>query len=285
MIRLGINTDNWRHEDKPVEYCLKVIAEQGVEYCELEAVGGTEFFTGLGFAPFIPLDSDPLELRKQLDKHGLQVSQLDVSFPINRWECIDFIRRGIIFAGLLGAPCVDTTDGKYKVEGLSDREQIDLIKYHLAQCVPVAENHRVILNVEPHGPFTNDPEILLDIVTHFDSEYVRINFDTGNTFIAGNDPLEFLQAVRPYVTHVHVNDVSEALAEAARGKSTGISASTVHIGEGVNAPNITACMAYLLETGWDGVWSIESDGEQNAIKSVAWLQEQLEALQRPQAVG
>jgi hypothetical protein len=22
MIKIGINTDNWRHEDKPVEYCL-----------------------------------------------------------------------------------------------------------------------------------------------------------------------------------------------------------------------------------------------------------------------
>jgi len=81
-----INTDNWRHLDKPVEYCFEVIAKQGIEFCELEAVGGTEFFTGLGFAPFIPLDSDPLDLRKKLDKYGLKVSQLDVSFPINRWS-------------------------------------------------------------------------------------------------------------------------------------------------------------------------------------------------------
>jgi len=277
MIKLGINTDNWRHADKSVEYCLDVIAKQGVKYCEFEAVGGTEFFTGLGFAPFIDLNSDPLELRKKLDKLGLEPSQLDVSFPINRWECIDFIRKGIMYASHLGCPCVDTTDGKFKVEGLSDQEQIDTIKYHLAQCAPVAENHKVVLNVEPHGPFTNDVEVLVDIVEHFESEYVQINFDTGNTFIAGNDPLEFLKAVRKYLNHVHVKDVSKALADAARGKSTGISASVVYIGEGVNAPNITKCIEFLTETDWDGVFSIESDGEENVIKSVAWLREQIEA--------
>lgn len=277
MIKLGINTDNWRHADKSVDYCLDVIARQGVKYCEFEAVGGTEFFTGLGFAPFIDLNSDPLELRKKLDNLGLEPSQLDVSFPINRWECIDFIRKGIMFASHLGCPCVDTTDGKFKVEGMTDKEQIDIIKYHLAQCAPVAENHKVVLNVEPHGPFTNNVEVLVDIVEHFDSEFVQINFDTGNTFIAGNDPLEFLKGVRKYLNHVHVKDVSKELADAARGKSTGISASVVYIGEGVNAPNITKCIEYLTETEWDGVFSIESDGEENVIKSTAWLRDQIDA--------
>jgi sugar phosphate isomerase/epimerase len=276
MIKIGINTDNWRHADKPVNYCLEVIAKQGIEFCELEAVGGTEFFTGLGFAPFIPLDSDPLELRKTMDEYGLKASQLDVSFPINRWECIDFIRRGVLFASQAGIPLLDTTDGKYKLEGVPDKEQLDVIKYHIRQVLPYAENHKVVINVEPHGPFTTIPETLLEIVEHFESEYVQINFDTGNTFIAGQDPVAFLKAVRKYVTHVHVKDVSKELAEAARGKSTGISASVVHIGGGVNAPNIAKCIQYLTETDWDGVFSIESDGEDNVIKSVAWLHEQIE---------
>jgi sugar phosphate isomerase/epimerase len=275
MIKIGINTDNWRHADKPVDYCFAKIAQQGVEYCELEAVGGTEFFTGLGFAPFIPLDSDPLELRKKLDQYGLKVSEFDVSFPINRWECIDFIRRGIIFAGLLGCPSVDTTDGQHKLPGLSDKEQLDRIRYHLAQCVPFAENHKVVLNVEPHGPFTNNVEFLLGIVESFQSEYVQINFDTGNTFIAGNDPLTFLKGVRKFVNHVHVKDVSKALSEAVRGKETGISASVVPIGQGVNAPNIAACIQYLKQTNWDGVFSIESDGEENIQPSVEWLRQQI----------
>jgi len=275
MIHIGINTDNWRHEDKALDYCFEVITKQGVQYTELEAVGGTEFFEGLGFSPFVPLDSDPLELRKKLDTHHLKVSQLDVSYPINRWECIDFIRRGIIFAGLLGAPCVDTTDGKNKIPGMSDKEQVDRILYHLSQCVSVAENHKVILNVEPHGPFTTDPESLLAIVEHFQSPYVRINFDTGNTFIAGQDPPKFLEHVVKYVTHVHCKDVSRELAEAMRGKETGISASVVPIGKGVNADNIAKCIRFLQARRWDGVFCIESDGEKNVIESVKWLRAQI----------
>jgi len=283
MIKIGVNTDNWRHLDKPIEYCFEVIAKQGVEYCELEAVGGTEFFTGLGFAPFVPLDSDPLELRKMLDKHGLKASQLDVSFPINRWECIDFIRRGIMFSSHLGVPCVDVTDGKYKLSGFSDEEQLFIIKYHLSQCLPVAENHNVVINIEPHGPFTNDPEMLLNIVESFESPYVQINFDTGNTFIAGQDPVAFLKHVRKYVTHVHCKDVSQELADAVRGKSSGISASTVPIGGGVNASNIAECIQFLTETDWDGVFSIESDGEDIVIKSIAWLREQIAAAKAAKA--
>jgi sugar phosphate isomerase/epimerase len=276
MIKIGINTDNWRHADKSVEYCLEAIARQGIKFCEFEAVGGTEFFTGLGFAPFIPLNSDPLALRHKLESYDLKASQLDVSYPINRWECIEFIQRGIVYSNHAGIPFVDTTDGKFKLEGYSDKEQMDLIKYHLKQCLPFAENHKVVINVEPHGPFTTKPELLLEIVEYFESEYVQINFDTGNTFISGQDPLEFLKAVRKYVTHVHVKDVSKELAEAARGKSTGISASVVYIGEGVNAPNISKCVEFLTETDWDGVLSIESDGEENVVKSVAWLSEQVD---------
>ena len=276
MIKIGVNTDNWRHSDKPAEYCFKYISTlPGIEHTEVEAVGGTEFFTGLGFAPFIPLNSDPLELRKKLDKYGLKVSQLDVSYPINSWECIDFIRRGIIYAGLLGCPCVATTDGAAKLPGMSDAEQLGIIKYHLAQCVPMAENHKVIVNVEPHGPFTTNPDTLLDIVKHFDSPWVGINFDTGNTYIAGQDPPAFLAQVYEYVRHVHVKDVSPQLAAAVRGKETGISASVVYIGQGVNADNIAQCIQLMKERGWDGVFSIESDGEENIKPSIAWMQEQI----------
>jgi sugar phosphate isomerase/epimerase len=277
MIKIGVNVDNWRHADKPIDYCFGVIAREGIKITELEAVNGVEFFEGLGFSPFISLNSDPIDLRKRLDHHGLIASQLDVSFPINRWECIDFIRRGIIFAGQVGIPCVDTTDGASKLPGLSDKEQLGIIKYHLAQCVSVAENHKVILNVEPHGPFTTNPEMLLEIVEHFHSEYVKINFDTGNSFIAGQDPVKFLEQVVHLVTHVHCKDVSKELAAAARGKETGISASVVPIGQGVNADNIAQCIRLLKKRNWDGVFSIESEGEENVKASITWLREQIAA--------
>ena len=129
--------------------------------------------------------------------------------------------------------------------------------------------------MEPHGPFTTNPEYLLQIVEHFQSPWVKINFDTGNSFIAGQDPPTFLQQVGKYVTHVHCKDVSPALAAAMRGKETGISASVVPIGKGANSENISKCIKVLEARKWDGVFCIESDGEKNVVDSVAWLRTQI----------
>jgi sugar phosphate isomerase/epimerase len=275
MIKIGINVDNWRHADKSVDYSFAFIAKLGVEYAELEASNGDDFIEGLGYSPYVALNSDPMEIRKKAEKYGLKLSQIDVAFPINRWECIDYIRRGILYASLAGIPRVNTTDGATKVPGLTDAEQLGIIKYHLSQCLPVAENHKIIIDVEPHGPFTTNPEMLLEIVTHFHSPYVRINFDTGNCFISGQDPVKFLEQVADYVSHVHCKDVSAALAAAVRGKETGISASVVPIGQGVIADSIAQCIQLLKKRNWDSVFSIETEGEENVKASVAWLRQQI----------
>jgi Sugar phosphate isomerases/epimerases len=105
------------------------------------------------------------------------------------------------------------------------------------------------------------------LFSHFESEYLRFNMDTGNTFIQGNDPLEFLKTLRKYVTHVHIKDVSAGLAAALRGEATGIGVSEVAIGEGVNADNIKKCIQFLKETKWDGDISIECSGTDDKIAS------------------
>jgi sugar phosphate isomerase/epimerase len=99
-----------------------------------------------------------------------------------------------------------------------------------------------------------------------------MNFDTGNTFISGLDPLDYLQRFRKYVSHAHVKDVSAGLAAAVRGEETGIACSEVPIGGGVNAENIKKCLRYLQQTDWDGVVSIECYGsDENIRKSVEYL--------------
>ena len=140
------------------------------------------------------------------------------------------------------------------------------------QILPWAEDYKVIINVEPHGPYTTDVDFMQRLFKYFDSEYLRLNMDTGNTYIAGLDPLEYLQALRRYLTHAHIKDVSAGLAAACRGEETGIATSEVSVGEGVNAENIRKCIEYMKQTGFDGAISIECSGtEQNIAKSVAFL--------------
>jgi len=116
-----------------------------------------------------------------------------------------------------------------------------------------------------------------------DSPYLRMNMDTGNTFIAGQDPVAFLRKFIDKVNHVHIKDVSESLAAAMRGGQTGIAVSQCAIGDGVNADNIRQCLKLLRDHNYDGVVSIECEGQAGSMieKSLQWMRNTLTELSIP----
>jgi sugar phosphate isomerase/epimerase len=75
------------------------------------------------------------------------------------------------------------------------------------------------------------------------------------------------------VNHVHIKDVSPTLAASARGELTGIAVSQCAIGDGVNAPNIVRCLELLRGAGYDGVLSLECEGQGGPMleRSLDWL--------------
>lgn len=126
---------------------------------------------------------------------------------------------------------------------------MDLMKSEYESILEVAEAHKVIVNIEPHGYFTTRPEMMERMLAFCDSPYLRMNMDTGNTFIAGQDPVAFLQRFLGKVSHVHIKDVSESLAKAVRGGMTGIAVSHCALGDGVNADNIRAAWRSFATAG------------------------------------
>jgi len=280
MLRLGMHSDNWRHLDRPFEDAVEAAVRLKLDCIEFGVFDGQYFIQALGYNPHLPLSTDPAKLRRYLDSKGLEVSQIDAAFPLSSPEMgpygVPYVRKAILFAEAIGCPCVDTTDGGSKPAGYSDAEVLSLIKHNLRLILETAEMHNVIVNVETHGPYTTDLETMKKIMGFFESEHLRINFDTGNTYIAGKDPVAFLKGVRKWVSHLHIKDVSPALAAAERGSLTGIATSVAAIGSGVNADNIAGCIRYLKETDWDGVLSVECEGnDEILIPSVAWLREQV----------
>jgi len=234
----------------------------------------------LGYNPHIPLHSDPLKLKSYLDSMGLKVSQLDAAYPMScpegQFRGIPYTIRAIQFAKAIDCPCVDTTDGGRKPAGYTDKEVMALIKQYYRVVLEWAERYDIIINVEPHGPYTTNPDTMEQILSFFDSPYLRMNLDTGNTFIAGQDPVAFLRLFRNKVSHCHIKDVSKELADAIRGGLTGIPTSVVAIGEGVNAENIAGCIELLKKTKWDGVLSIECEAAPGKIEqSVEWLRKEI----------
>jgi len=280
MLKLGMHVDNWRHSDVSYEVPCQFAKDHEMEYIEFGTIDGDYFIQALGYNPHIPLHSDPLKLKSYLDSMGLKVSQLDAAYPMScpegQYRGIGYTIRTIQFAKALGCPCVDTTDGGKKPEGYTDDEVMVLMKQYYRVVLEWAESHDIIINVEPHGPYTTNPDTMEQILGFFDSPYLRMNLDTGNTFIAGQDPVAFLRRFRDKVSHCHIKDVSEELAKAVRGGLTGIPTSVVSIGEGVNAENIAGCIELLKDTNWDGVLSIECEAAPGKVEeSLEWLRKEI----------
>ncbi|MFH5834266.1 sugar phosphate isomerase/epimerase family protein [Halalkalibaculum sp. DA3122] len=275
-IKLGMHADNWRVLSGNFGQAIESAVENNLDHIEFGLIDGQYFVEGLGYEPSVSMDMDELEIRRTLDKHGISISQIDGAYPLTGRNGgvhgVRYVWRAIKKAYLLDCPYVVSTDGGRKPEGWDDQKTIDQWRHNIRLVLERAESFQVGVNLEPHGPFTNNIELMVDILEEFDSEWLGVNFDTGNSFIAGNDPLEFIKAIRPWLRHVHCKDVPKAMVDESTGDETGIGSSGVAVGQGVNASNIKECIEYLYETEWDGVFSVETIGTPSNISdSVNWL--------------
>lgn len=280
MLKLGMHTDNWRTLSGSFEQAVAAAQDLKLDFIEFGVVDGQDFIQGLGYAPTISLDSNPIRLKRYLEERGIQVSQIDAGYPISgplgATFGVRYAQRAIQFAHAIGCPCVDTTDGQFKPEGYTDEETIAITIQNYRQILEWANDYDVTINIEPHGPFTTNPDILAQIFDHFDSPRLGLNFDTGNTFFAGQNPPEFLERFLSRLNHLHIKDVTADLAAEATDESTGIAMSESPIGSGINAENISKCIQIMKAADWDGVLSIECLGTHDILQtSTAWLRSQI----------
>ena len=276
MIELGLHADNWRPLSGNFEAAAESAVKYGLEHMEFAVIHGQNFIQAMGYDPGISLQSNPRELKRYCDEKGLKISQIDGSYPLMGPDGsafgIQYVQQSIRFAAELDCPMVDTVDGAFEIEGLNKEEVFRITCDNYRQVLKWAEDYKVIINVEPHGPYTCDADFMNRLFEYFESEYLKFNMDTGNSFISGLDPVEYIKIFRKYLSHAHIKDVSEGLAAAVRGEETGIATSEVPVGGGVNADNIKGCLEFLKETDWDGVVSIECFGsDENIRDSVEFL--------------
>jgi len=286
-MKIGFHTDAFNSSYWSFEKCLQWAQKNKLRYIECGLIDGVSWIHGLGYQPHVALYEDPALLRKKMDGYGVRFSQVDAAYPLSGKDGplrgVPYVMKSIAWAKLIGCPCVDTTDGMHKPEGLTDAEALDLMKREYEQIVEVAEAHKLIVNIEPHGYFTTQPQMMEKMLAFCDSPFLRMNMDTGNTFIAGQDPVAFVKRFLKKISHVHVKDVSESLAKVARGGQTGIAVSQCAIGDGVNADNIRQCLEILRDGGYKGTLSMECEGQGGPMieRSLHWLQNTLRDLNIP----
>lgn len=276
-MKIGFHTDAFNSAYWNFDKCLQWAEAHDVHWIECGLIDGVSWIHGLGYQPHIALYEDPLLLRRKMETYGVCFSQLDAAFPLSGKDGplygVPYVLKSIPWAKHAGCERIATTDGLHKPEGLSDDEALELMKRSYGQIVEVAEAYQIMINIEVHGYFTTNPE-MMDKMLHFcSSPYLRMNLDTGNSFIAGQDPVAFCERFKESVTHVHVKDVSPSLAAVARGAQTGIAVSQCAIGDGVNAANIRRVLEILRDRGFSGVLSMECEGQGGPMieRSLAWL--------------
>jgi sugar phosphate isomerase/epimerase len=286
-MKIGFHTDAFNSAYFSFEACLQWAQRNNVHYIECGLIDGVSWIHGLGYQPHVALYEDPLLLRRKMEGYGVQFSQVDAAYPLSGKDGplrgVPYVLKAIQWANLIDCPCVDTTDGMLQPEGLSDAEAMEMMKRSYGHIIEVAEAHKIIVNIEPHGYFTTKPHMMEKMLNFCNSPYLRMNMDTGNTFIAGQDPTAFLKRFIHRVSHVHIKDVSESLAAAARGEQTGIAVSHCSLGQGVNAKNIRRCLEMLRDHDYEGVLSMECEGQAGPMieQSLQWIRDTLAELKIP----
>ncbi len=287
-MRIGFHTDAFNSAAFSFAKSLQWAQRNDVHAIECGVIEGVSWIQGLGYFPHVSLVEDPLLLRQKMSRHGVSFSQLDAAYPLSGKDGptlgVPYVLKTIPWAKLAGCPSIATTDGLHRPEGLSDAEAMEGMKRSYGQIVEVAEAYGIDITIEIHGYFTTKPDLIEKMLAFARSDRFGLNFDTGNSFIAGNDPVAFCKRFLKRVKHVHVKDVSKSLAEAARGKDTGIAVSHSAIGEGVNADNIRAILAMLRDAGYAGTLSLECEGQGGPLieRSLAWLRKTLGELKIPE---
>jgi sugar phosphate isomerase/epimerase len=269
-IKIGINLEFVRHADKSFDYAIAKAAELGYKYVEPCVMTGRDLLAEAGYYHFVTMEEDGLEIREKLEKHGLKASGLSAHAPLMRPDVsVPYIRQAIRFAREIGAPVVNTDEG-IKPAWMSEEMAWTVMKYSLEMIARTAARYGIYVGIEPHGVYTTRVQDLIRIVELVDSPWIKINFDTGNSFLAGSDPIADLQKVADRVVHVHAKDINLEHAARERGKVTG---TPVGCACGDGLVDWRQVVRVLKAAGYRGVLSVECGTEEEAARSITHLRQ------------
>ena len=233
---------------------------------------GSEF----GFSAVASLDSNPFDLKRLFEDRGVTITSFcahsNLLDPAAPWRYgTSQIIKAVRSAAAIGVKHVITTEGDAKTpfgENLTDDQALLLIAEKLYEPLRVAADHGVKILFEPHGPISDSHDLTGKLLDLCDSPAFGLNLDTGNLWLGGGDPVEYVRRFGSKIEHVHWKDM-EADMEAQRGKIFGCGMALIPLGAGV--VDIDGTYAALVEAGFDGFTTLEIAGEENVLASRDYL--------------
>jgi len=198
---------------------------------------GEEF----GFAPTVSLDAHPEKIRALAREAGIRLSAfcchanlLDPTSP-DTYGTAQII-KALRLAKLLGIKEVITCDGEPHTafgHALKPAERLLMVREKLQAPIAWAEELGLKLLLETHGPVTDNLGLMGDLLEALGhEETVGVCLDTGNCWLGGGEPLDYIKAFGARIGHVHWKDMPEAM-EKQRGKVFGCGMAMIALGDGV----------------------------------------------------
>lgn len=269
-IRIGINMEFVRHEDKPFEWGIEKAAELGYEYVEPMVHWGRELLSEAGYFHSVSMLDDPYRMKRACEKAGIELSGLSAHTPLCKPEIgTEYLKQAIRFAAECRAPVVNTDEGP-KPSWTTEAEDFVLMRYTLMEAARVAEPRGIKIGLEPHQQYSKQPAGLDRIFHLVDSPAMGINFDTGNAYLCGHDPYPWLEKVVNRLVHLHAKDISAEHSSKERGKVTGTPVGCA-CGDGVI--EWTRIIAICRKAPRDIVLSVECGTVEQAKRSIEHLRE------------
>lgn len=267
-ILLGVNMEYVRHEDKSFEWGVAKAAELGYEFIEPMVHWGRELLSEAGYFHSVSMWDDPMRIRRACEKYKVQPSALSAHCPLCKPDVsCDYLKQAIRFAAECGAPVVCTDEGP-KPAWTTQEEDFAYMRYVLKEASLVAEPRGIKIGIEPHQQYTVKPDLYDKIIDLAGSSAIAANFDTGNSYLAGQDPYSWLEKIKGKIIHLHAKDISVQQSDAERGTVTGTPVGCA-CGDGVI--DWAKVIAICKTIPQDIVFSVECGTVEQAARSIDHL--------------
>jgi sugar phosphate isomerase/epimerase len=193
-------------------------------------------------------------LRELMDTFGVKAAAVTPGIfkvPLRDRDAIrshleDRLPRSIEFARMVGTSLIIIFTPI--LEGEPDGDDLEFFRQRLSKAIDLAEREGFTLAVE------NEPVCLVatgdklgEFARGMGSSALRVNWDPGNAFYSGEDPLDGYAHVRDLVSHVHLKDVS-----------TDASGTKTFVPIGSGETGILEQLRMLKEDGYTGCLTIET---------------------------
>jgi inosose dehydratase len=229
-----------------------------------------------GFSSVASLDANPFDIKRLFESRNLSITSVcahsNLLDPAAPWRYgTSQLIKAIRMAAAIGVKHVITTEGEAVTDfekKLTLDQEILMIGEKLYEPLRLAKDYGVKVLLEPHGHITDSIKHMEKLIDFCNADSLGLNLDTGNLWLGGGDPVEFVLKFGSKIEHVHWKDMPEELITK-RGTIFGCGMATIPLGQG--AVDIEGTFNALVKAGFNGYTTLEVAGEDAVLKSYSYL--------------